>query len=394
MTAGAFAAGLQAGGVAVEDAGVIPTPAVALLVRRLRFDLGASISASHNPARDNGVKLLGPDGEKAPDSFERAIEAGLAAARRARTGSDDSPAPGRLREGAAGEYVEALLEEFRGLRLKGLRVVVDGAEGAAGAVAPELLRRLGAEVHAIRCSGDGPHINDRCGALHPAPAGRAVRRRRAHLGMALDGDGDRLTLLDEKGAPRDGDDFLAALAPRLRERGRLPGGAVVGTVMSNGGLDAHLARHGIALLRVPVGDRHVARALRGNGLALGAEPSGHVLAPRPGGLLTADGLVAAVWVMREMARTKSPLSALLRGFERAPRAEAAIEVARKTPIERVPALRAAIGAAEEAAGPGGRVLVRYSGTEPKIRILVESPSRTAADRACAAIAAAAKKSLG
>jgi phosphoglucosamine mutase len=221
-----------------------------------------------------------------------------------------------------------------------------------------------------------------------------VRRRRAHLGIALDGDGDRLALLDERGLPRDGDDFLAALAPRLRARGRLPGDAVVGTVMSNGGLDPHLLRHGITLLRVPVGDRHVAAAMRGNGLALGAEPSGHCLLPRPGGLRTADGLVTAIWVLREMRRARLPLSGLLAGFARIPRAEAAVRVARRTPVERVPALRAAILAAEEAVGPRGRVLVRHSGTEPKVRILVEAPSRAAAERACAALAAAAKRSLG
>ena len=323
MVAGAMAAGLRAGGVAVEDAGVIPTPAVALLVRRRRFDLGVAVSASHNPAGDNGVKLLGPDGEKAPDSLERAVEAGLPAARRARGPVPGGPARGRPRPGAAEEYAEAVLGEFRGLSLRGLRVVVDGAEGAASATAPEVLRRLGAEVHAVRCSAEGARINEGCGALHPEAAGRAVRRRRARLGIALDGDGDRVALLDERGRPRDGDDFLAAMAPRLQALGRLPGNAVVGTVMCNGGLDAHLRRHGIGLVRVPVGDRFVAEAMRERGLVLGAEPSGHVLLPRPGGLLTADGLVTALHVAREMARTGLALSDLLRGFRRVPRAEAA-----------------------------------------------------------------------
>ena len=392
MVAGALAAGLQAGGVAVEDGGILPTPAVALLVRRLRFDLGAAVSASHNAAPDNGVKLLGPDGEKADEVLERAVEEALPAARRPRAGGPP-PAPGRLRPEAGLEYVDAVLAEFRGLSLRGMTVVVDAADGAAGATAPEVLRRLGAAVHPLRCGGDGGRINDGCGALHPGSAGRAVRRRRAHLGIALDGDADRLVLLDERGLPRDGDDFLAAVAPRLRARGRLPGSAVVGTVMSNGGLDAHLSARGISLLRVPVGDRHVAAAIREGGLALGAEPSGHILLPR-GGLLTSDGLVSAILVMREMARGGVALSGLLAGFRRIPRAEAAVRVARKPPVERVPSLRAAMAAAAEAAGPRGRLLVRYSGTEPKLRILVESPSREAAERGCAAIAAAAREALG
>ena len=440
MVAGALAAGLQAGGVAVEDGGILPTPAVALLVRRLRFDLGAAVSASHNAAPDNGVKLLGPDGEKADEVLERAVEEALPAARRPRAGGPPPapgppppgaappgggpggagargrtrpggagggpppaagrpgaggppPAPGRLRPEAGLEYVDAVLAEFRGLSLRGMTVVVDAADGAAGATAPEVLRRLGAAVHPLRCGGDGGRINDGCGALHPGSAGRAVRRRRAHLGIALDGDADRLVLLDERGLPRDGDDFLAAVAPRLRARGRLPGSAVVGTVMSNGGLDAHLSARGISLLRVPVGDRHVAAAIREGGLALGAEPSGHILLPR-GGLLTSDGLVSAILVMREMARGGVALSGLLAGFRRIPRAEAAVRVARKPPVERVPSLRAAMAAAAEAAGPRGRLLVRYSGTEPKLRILVESPSREAAERGCAAIAAAAREALG
>jgi phosphoglucosamine mutase len=382
---------MREGGVAVESAGVLPTPAVALLVRRGGFDLGVAISASHNPPEDNGIKLLGPDGEKVPEALERAVEAGLARARRAARGR---AAPGEIRLGAVEEYAGYLVEEFRGLSLRGMRIVVDGADGAASRTAPEVLRRLGARVHEVRCGADGARINEGCGALHPGPAGREVRRRGAHLGLALDGDGDRLTLLDERGRARDGDDLLAALAPRLKARGRLPGSAVVGTVMANGGLDAHLRRHGIRLQRAPVGDRNVADAMRKGGFALGAEPSGHVLLPRPGGLLTADGLVAALWVAREMQAASLALSDLLRGFARVPRAEAAVRVSRKPPLARVPRVRDAIRAAERAAGPSGRVLVRYSGTEPKLRILVEAPTRAAAARACAAIAAAAEGALG
>ena len=376
MVAGAFAAGLQAGGASVHDGGVLPTPAVALLVRRGRYDLGVAVSASHNPAGDNGLKLLGPDGEKVPDAFERAVERG--GSRKGRPGT------GRLRPGAAEEYAAAVIAEFRGLSLRGMRVVVDAGEGAASDLAPSILRRLGAAVRGIRCGGDGARINDGCGALHPDSAGRAVRRHRAHLGIALDGDADRVALLDERGAARDGDDVLAALAPRLKSRRRLPGDAVVGTVMTNGGLDAHLARHGIRLRRVPVGDRFVAAEMRERNLALGAEPSGHVLLPREGGLLTSDGLVTALFVLREMAHAGRPLSGLLLGFRRHPRAEAAVRVARKPALTRVPAIRAAIAAVD------GRTVVRYSGTEPKLRILVEAATQAAADRGCARIARAAE----
>jgi len=393
MVTGALAAGLQAGGVAVEDGGVLPTPAVALLVRRRRFDLGAAVSASHNPAPDNGVKFLGSDGEKAGDALERAIEEGIPAARRPARAGAAAPAPGRIRADAAEEYGAAILGEFRGLSLRGVRVVVDGAEGAGGAVAPAVLLRLGAEVHPVRCGGNGARINDGCGALHPETAARAVRKHKAQVGIALDGDADRVTLLDEDGRRRDGDDLLAGLAPRLRARGRLPGAAVVGTVMANGGLDAHLQRHGIALVRTSVGDRAVAAAIREHGLALGAEPSGHLLLPR-GGLLTSDGLLTALLVLREMVRAGAPLSAVLPGFPRVPRAEAAVAVARKPPLDRVPAIRVALAAAESVAGPRGRVLLRYSGTEPRARILVESPSRAAAESACATLARAISQSLG
>ena len=393
MVAGALAAGLGAGGAAVEDGGILSTPAVALLVPRGRFDLGVSVSASHNPPPDSGLKFLGPDGEKVDDAWEREVERRLSAARRGAGRGDPPPAPGRLRPEAHGEYVEAVVAEFRGLSLKRLRVVVDAAEGAASAAAPEILRRLGATVTALHASGNGARINEGCGALHPASAGRAVRRARAHLGLALDGDADRLTLLDADGRPRDGDDVLAALAPRIRARGRLPGNAVVGTVMSNGGLDGHLRANGVDLVRTPVGDRHVAAALRERGLALGAEPSGHILLDR-GGLLTSDGVVSALLVMREMVRGRRSLSDLLRGFDRIPRAEAAVPVARKPALERVPAVQKALRAAREAVGPAGRLLVRYSGTEPKVRILVEGPVRAVVDRTCADLVRILGASLG
>jgi phosphoglucosamine mutase len=362
---------------------------VALLARVHGFDLAAAITASHNPASDDGVKLLGRDGGKVPDAFERAVEAALARGRRA---GRARPAPFASRDGAAAEYVDLVRGEFRDLRLRGTRVVLDAADGAAGEVAPAVLRALGAEVIEVRCGGNGSRINEGCGALHPGGAGRAVVRARAHLGIALDGDGDRAILLDAAGRARDGDDVLAALAPALRARRRLPGRAVVGTVMSNGGLDAHLRRHGIALERVPVGDRFVAEAIRRRGLALGAEPSGHCLFPRDG-LLTSDGLVTGLRVLREMAAAGSSLARLLRGFERVPRAEAAVRVGRRPDLARFPPMRAALRAAEAAAGPGGRVLVRYSGTEPKVRILVESTSAPAARRACEALAEAARTSL-
>jgi phosphoglucosamine mutase len=394
MVAGALTAGLQAGGASVDDGGLLPTPAVALLTAAGRYDLGVVVSASHNAAPDNGLKFLGADGAKVDDAMERAVEEAFAAPRNGAAHPEVPPAPGRLREDAAGAYIDAIVAEFRGLSLRRVPIVVDAAQGAASRTAPEILRRLGAEVIPLHADAAGERINDRCGALHPESCGRAVRRHGARLGLALDGDADRLTLLDEKGHARDGDDVLAALAPRLASRGLLPGDAVAGTVMCNGGLDPFLMERSVRLVRTHVGDRHVAAAMRREGLVLGAEPSGHVLLGDRGTVLTSDGVVTALRVLVEMRREKSPLSCLLDGFRRVPRAEAAVPVARRADPSEVPALRKAVAEAEAAAGPRGRVLVRPSGTEPRMRILVEAPTRAAAVRIRDALARAIAASLG
>jgi phosphoglucosamine mutase len=388
--ANAVAAGLLAGGVDVTDGGVLPTPAVALLARRERFHLGLVVSASHNPWPDNGIKLLGRDGRKLSDEAEAAIERAFADEATERLPHPEHFGEATARPGATDEYARAIRAEWRGTRLRGLRVVLDCGNGAQSGLAAHVLSKLGADVTALHDEPDGRNINLRCGALHPSGLRSAVRKRRAHCGVAFDGDADRVQLCDEKGRVLDGDVIVAALAPRLRRAGRLPSDTVVGTSMSNGGLASLLGEQGIRLLRTAVGDRHIAAEMAARGYGLGAEPSGHVIVPR-NGLLTGDGLWAAIACLRILAKERIKASQLGGGYRAWPLEIVSVVVAERRPLESMKQTSGAIAAAERSLGRDGRIVVRYSGTEPKVRVMVEAKRRADLVAALSPVLAALRK---
>lgn len=365
----ALTAGFISMGLDVTLVGPVPTPAIAFLTRSLRADMGVMISASHNPYEDNGIKLFGPDGYKLSDEVEMAIEA------RVRGSLSESLAPaaqlGRARrlDDAAGRYIEAVKATFpRGLRLEGLRIVVDCANGAAYKVAPTVLWELGAEVIPVAVAPDGFNINRECGATHPRRMQEEVVAKRADIGLALDGDADRIIVCDERGRIIDGDQIMALVAKRLHEAGALKGGAVVATVMSNLGLERYLTRHGIGLVRTPVGDRYVVERMRAEGYNVGGEQSGHIVLGDHG--TTGDGLVAALQVLAAMQETGEPASAVTARFEAVPQILRNVRYAGRPPLD-LPEVKTAIAAAEGRLSGTGRLLIRKSGTEPLIRVMAE-----------------------
>jgi phosphoglucosamine mutase len=366
-----LAAGLAQADCGVAYAGVVPTPAVAELVLALGAGAGISVSASHNPYEDNGVKVFGPDGRKWPDRMEETVEAKLFAS----AGTRDTGHGTRDPEGAAPEVDPTLAKLYLSRVLSrsphdlgGLTMLLDAGNGAAWRLGPDALVRAGARVTAICNRPDGRNINDRCGALHPQRMARETRESGASMGVALDGDADRAIFADERGRLLDGDDVLWIVARRWKAEDRLPEGGVVGTVMSNFGLEKALASEGIAFHRAAVGDRNVARFMEETGAALGGETSGHILfAPlSPAG----DGIQTALVVAGVVAAEGKPLSRLAT-LEKSPQILKNVRISRREPIEASPALARAIARARAALAGRGRVFVRYSGTEPLLRILVE-----------------------
>ncbi|HEV7266809.1 MAG TPA: phosphoglucosamine mutase [Falsiroseomonas sp.] len=367
----ALTAGFIGAGMDVMLVGPMPTPAIAMLTRSLRADLGVMISASHNPFEDNGIKLFGPDGLKLSDAEEAEIEALMAT-------SDlggGLAAPGKLGrasrlEDAPGRYIEAAKATFpKGRSLEGLRIVLDCANGAAYKVAPTVLWELGAEVVPVGVAPDGLNINAECGATSPARLAELVKERRADLGIALDGDADRLVLADEEGRIVDGDQILALIAGSWHRDGRLKGGGVVATVMSNLGLERHLARMGLELHRARVGDRYVAERMRASGCNLGGEQSGHMILSDFA--TTGDGLVASLQVLALLVEEGRPASQVCRRFDPLPQALVNIRYTGASPLGD-PEVERAITVAGEKLGGRGRVLVRASGTEPLIRVMAEA----------------------
>ncbi len=368
MLENALTAGLTSTGMNVLLLGPLPTPAVGFLTRSMRADLGVMISASHNPHQDNGIKFFGPDGFKLSDEAEAEIEAIVA--------GDITPAEpsliGRARriEDGRGRYQEFVKTTFpAGLRLDGLKVVIDCAHGAAYKAAPEVLWELGAEVIAVGVSPNGTNINDQVGSTHTQTAAQAVIAHGAHLGISLDGDADRVMILDETGGVADGDQIMALLASRWADEGRLKGGTLVATVMSNLGLERFLTQRGLRLERTAVGDRYVVEAMRRGGWNLGGEQSGHIVMTDYA--TTGDGLIAGLQFLAEMARTGQPASRLITQFQTVPQRLQNIRYpAGSKPLDAA-AVQARIAANEQRIAGQGRILIRKSGTEPLIRVMAE-----------------------
>ncbi len=389
MFESALEAGLVAAGAEVLLLGPLPTPAVAFLTRSLRASAGIVISASHNPHPDNGIKFFSADGEKLPDSLEAAIEAALEQPLLCQP----SQALGRARRlaDAASRYVEyckaTVAPDFA---LFGMRIVIDAAHGAAYQVAPRVFSELGAAVEAIGVSPDGLNINEGCGALHPQALIERVRASGADLGIALDGDGDRLQVVDGTGALLDGDDLLYILARAWQRSGRLRG-PVVGTVMSNLGLERALAELGIPFERVAVGDRHVHERLKARDGVLGGETSGHILCLDRA--TTGDAIVAALQLLEVMRTSDATLKELCSGLYKIPQITLSVPVPAPRRLASAPAIQAAVAAVEDEIAGQGRVLMRPSGTEPKLRITVECEDEVRARRLAERLAEAVASQL-
>ena len=389
----ALAAGICAMGGRVMLTGPIPTPAVANLTHSMRADAGVVISASHNPFADNGIKLFGPDGFKLPDEEEAAIEALLADPRLLSLGKSGSGVGRAERlDDAFGRYVVYAKGTFpRELTLHGIRVVVDAAHGAAYRVAPAVLAELGADVMTIGSRPNGVNINRGCGALHPNLVATEVKKRKANLGIALDGDADRVIFVDEKGEIVDGDAVMALCGTRLLRSGGLAKGTVVATVMSNMGLDRALAAAGGKLRRTQVGDRYVVEEMRKDALSFGGEQSGHLIFLDHA--TTGDGVVAALQVLAIMLREERPLSELALVMERVPQVLESVKLPERRPLEQMAELSRQIARCEETLGTAGRVLVRWSGTEPKLRLMLEGPDPDALRTMVSEMADAARRDI-
>jgi phosphoglucosamine mutase len=366
---GQLAAGLAESGCGVAAAGVMTTPGIAELVLECGAGAGISVSASHNPYEDNGVKIFGPDGRKWPDDEEQSLERILLAER---DSVADAPSDGPVGDGpppdpALAEMYLDRLARYMPADLSGLSIVVDAGNGAAWALGPRALVRAGARVMAMSVEPDGRNINHGCGALHPEGMARRTQESAAQMGVALDGDADRSIFADETGRILDGDDVLWIVAREWKRAGHLAAGGVVGTVMSNYGLQAALAREGIAFHRAAVGDRNVARKMEETGATIGGETSGHVLLSlSPAG----DGILTSLALARILSENGGRLSRLAT-LEKVPQALRNVRAARRVPLEEVPSIGSAVRKAEAALAGRGRVYLRYSGTEPLLRILVE-----------------------
>jgi phosphoglucosamine mutase len=385
----ALVAGFTSVGMDVRLFGPLPTPAVAMMTRSMRADLGVMISASHNAFGDNGIKLFGPDGYKLSDKRELEIEAlmdegldeGLAAPRDL----------GRVKriDDAQARYVEIIKATFpRQMSLNGLRVVIDCANGAAYRVAPTALYELGAEVIEVGVTPDGANINEECGSTHPAAMSKAVRDYRADIGIGLDGDADRVVICDEKGLVVDGDQIMAIIAKAFAEQGQLSGGGVVATVMSNLGLERFLNKLELKLERTQVGDRYVMERMRQGGFNLGGEQSGHVILSDFS--TTGDGMIAALQVLAVLVKSGRSMSDLARQFEPVPQKLENVRIAGGKPLEHAE-VKQAIKDAEARLKGSGRLVIRASGTEPLIRIMAEGDDEALVGKLVKELAGAVKK---
>ncbi len=390
----ALASGICSMGADVLLVGPLPTPAVAFLTRSMRADAGVVISASHNSYQDNGIKFFSSDGFKLPDEWERRMEDLVLNDEHGghRPAATDIGKAYRIAD-ALGRTIAFLKSTFPGhLTLEGLKVVVDCANGAAYRVAPDVLRELGAEVIPVAVEPDGTNINLDCGSVHPETARAALLEHGADLAVCLDGDADRALFIDEKGALVDGDEVLAMCAIEMKRAGRLPTGAVVATVMSNMGLDVGLREHGIEVLRTGIGDRYVVEAMRQGGHNLGGEQSGHLVFLDHN--TTGDGCLTALQVLALMIEQEKPLSELRRGMGKLPQVVVNVPVREKRPLSELVRAQARITESEHLLDGRGRVLVRYSGTEPLARVMLEGESEDEIRRLAQGIADAIQADLG
>lgn len=371
MLESALTSGICSMGVDVLLVGPLPTPAIAFLTRSLRADAGVVISASHNPYQDNGIKFFSNEGFKLPDELEARIEQLIISdeIKHLRPTADAIGKAYRI-DDAEGRYIEFVKRSLpRDLDFQGIKLVVDCANGAAYKVAPAVFRELGAEIEVIANTPDGMNINDGCGAVHPERLQEAVRRHGAHIGIALDGDADRAIFVCEQGTIIDGDHVMAALGLDLQAQGQLACQTVVGTVMSNFGLEIAMKKAGIQLMRTPVGDRYLMERMLADGYNFGGEQSGHFIFLDHN--TTGDGLISALQILSLMKRTGKPLSELAKAMTAVPQILLNVKVKHKPDLNQIPDIQQAIKSAEVTLNGSGRVLVRYSGTESLLRIMVE-----------------------
>ena len=390
----ALASGICSMGGNVLLVGPLPTPGIAYLTTGMRADAGVVISASHNLFEDNGIKIFSGNGFKLADELEAEIEQMITSNHLNGMLPKGAEVGRALRiEDAEGRYIVYLKQTFpRNLTLEGLRVVVDCAHGAAYQVAPAVLEELGAEVYAIGVEPNGENINLGCGSLHPEAMSRQVTLKGAQVGVALDGDGDRCILADEKGRIHDGDEVMAALARDLLQEGKLQKQTLVATVMSNQGLDLALKPYGGKVVRTNVGDRYVVEEMLRGGYNLGGEQSGHIAFLDHS--TTGDGMITALQVLALVQKTGKPLSELLSDFKRLPQVLLNVEVKEKVDLNKLPKVTQAIEKITRELGESGRVLVRYSGTEPKARVMIEGEEETRIRAQAEEIAAVIRKEIG
>jgi len=374
MIENALVAGFTSVGMDVLLTGPIPTPAVAMLTRSMRADLGVMISASHNPYEDNGIKLFGPDGFKLSDEVELGIERLIDGDLGKKLAKSDELGRAKRIDGVHDRYVEFAKRTLpRALSLDGLRIVIDCANGAAYRVAPAALWELGADVISIGVEPDGFNINKDCGSTKPKALCRKVREVRADIGIALDGDADRLVIVDEQGHLVDGDQLMAVIAESWKSEGALAKPGIVATVMSNLGLERYLAGLGLTLVRTPVGDRYVLERMRHDGYNVGGEQSGHIILSDY--TTTGDGFVAALQILAVVKKLGRPVSEVCHRFDPLPQVLKNVRYRNGTPLE-LPAVQSAIAGAEQRLNGHGRLLIRPSGTEPVIRVMGEGDDQT------------------
>jgi phosphoglucosamine mutase len=387
-----LAAGITSMGADVQLVGPLPTPAISFLTTGMRSDAGIVISASHNPFQDNGIKIFGSDGFKLPDSEEAKIEEMVLSDRPVAVESSDIGKAMRL-DDATGRYIVFLKNTFpKDLTLEGLRVVIDCANGAAYKVAPEVLRELGAEVFPVGHVPDGTNINLKCGSTHPDATIQRVRETRADIGICLDGDADRVILVDEKGNIVDGDSILALAALTMKQRGLLAKDTLVATVMSNIGLEIALKRRGVNVVRTQVGDRYVVEKMRQEGFNLGGEQSGHLIFLDH--TTTGDGMLAALQVLAILQREQRPFSELSKVITPYPQILVNVRVREKPPLDAIEGFQDELHKIEDKLGEEGRIVARYSGTESKARIMVEGPDEIVVKGYAEELAACLRRQIG